>query len=81
MCINDPCVTIQCPTGLDCTVGWDGAGGCDVPRVPQRDTVIAAGGGCATGGGRSDGLVALALLGLIGRRRRTARAARATSRR
>ncbi len=81
MCINDPCQTIQCPAGLDCTVGWDGSGVCDVPRVPERVTVTAAGGGCSTGGGPSNGLVAIALLGLIGRRRRATRAGRATSRR
>ena len=75
-CINDPCATIDCPADLLCYVGWDGEGSCETPRQPRRDTVTAAGGGCAAGGGEGGaGLaLALALIGLATSRRRPVRA-------
>ncbi len=73
MCIPDPCSTIVCPAGLECTVQFDGSGACEVPPVPERETVTAAGGGCSSSRGSSSASLALVLLALTWRRRRPRR--------
>ncbi|HEU4610739.1 MAG TPA: sialidase family protein, partial [Kofleriaceae bacterium] len=65
-CIPDPCQGVTCPADQQCHMGQ-----CGTPKS-QGLHVTVGGGGCNAGGGESSALVALALLGLVWRRRRRA---------
>ena len=83
-CDEDPCRTVNCPTGSSCSLGWcqqdappgDMAVPLDMATAVQPPTVD-NGGGCSLGaGGATRGaglpLALLGLLGLLARRRRGA---------